>query len=134
MPKIKPSKVDPIKRPIKSLADFRRKPSTWYVSDSVTKFFDENPTKWPCMTCNGAGQIDDESERGMPYGRANYVKCPVCKGTRCGPKELVAVKYREIMDTYLKRKRDLAAGIKARKSGLQKLTEEEIRAISWLGL
>jgi hypothetical protein len=120
------------KRPYQSLADFRNR--TLYFDE---QFFEENPNKWPCLECKGVGTIYDPNDPPCPVEgnkMRDRIKCPRCGGCRHIPKEEFAKAYREIINEYLEEKAEYQALVKAKRSGLKKLTKAERDAIASLGI
>ena len=78
--------------------------------------------KWPCLKCCGAGWRDCKH------------RCPTCGGTGASTRAACQKAYREVLEKYEEEKREYQRLVKARKTALKRLTEEQIQALRELGL
>ena len=93
--------------------------------------------KWPCLACHGQGWRYDPADPPCPvegYRHVRQLRCPACGGTGEGTKAAVVEAYRKAIENYRQRKAEYERLVYLRQKTLDKLTEEETRALRELGL
>ena len=99
----------------------------------MTRALVERADVSPCLECGGEGSLYDESGRGVPYGRSNYVTCPRCKGSKLGTTQEARAAYRAIMADYSAKYVRHRQRLSARKRAKRILTKEEWDAVLHFG-
>jgi hypothetical protein len=112
------------KRPFRNLDEFRRS-IAWRTRQSEDTGF------WPCLECRARGFYynPDDCCPIEGYKLATRYKCPKCGGSCKGTKKEVTAAYRQVIAEWQAEDNTWKAEEALRKSGLDKLTEEERKAL-----
>jgi len=118
-------------RPYKSFADYTQ--WVWghkgYSGYNVRRL---SGGEWPCIFCGGNSTIYDPDDPPCPIEgnkMRDRIKCPSCNGTGKGNKEVHQKTYKETVNRYKRDMEQYKLNVEAVKSGLEKLTDIEYRAI-----
>lgn len=79
----------------KSLEDYRRQ--LWWRHNNA-------PAGWPCMECRGGGWVYDPNDAPdviEGYKSVRRLTCPVCKGSKEGPRAANVAVYTALKRRYL---------------------------------
>ena len=86
--------------------------------------------RYPCLACRGQGQIDDPADPPCPvegYRNVRRLRCAAWEGSGRGTRETCREAYRQEKDEYVRL-------VYLRHEAIQKLTDDEIKALRELGI
>jgi len=93
--------------------------------------------RYPCLACRGQGRIADPADPPCPlegYKHVRRINCPVCRGSGKGTKRVCQQAYRKSVAAYRQEKTEYDRLVCLRRKALQRLTQNEIRALRELGI
>lgn len=93
--------------------------------------------RYPCLACRGQGTIYDPNDPPCPVEGNKYrrtIRCTACGGSGKGTKAACRQAYQETLEAYRTERREYDRLARLRRAAIQKLTNDEIRALHELGV